>query len=160
MSSRHNDAALEQQQKLLSEELGRELTPRQKFYIAFADACGPRPAKPVILCIDDNEAQLQLRRQILENDGFLVLNATDAGEAIQILRETPVSLILSDHMLRGTTGIQLAADLKKVKSDVPVVLYSGRTPESLQNVDCFIAKSEPVPTFLAIIRDLVNRYWT
>jgi len=159
MSSPHDHTSVEQQEKLLSKELGRELTPREKFYVALADACGPRRAKPLILCIDDNKAQLQLRRQILENDGFLVLNATNATEAIHILRETPVSLILSDHMLRGTTGTQLAAELKKVKADVPVVLYSGRTPESLQNVDCFIAKSEPVSTFLAIIRDLVNRYW-
>jgi CheY-like chemotaxis protein len=160
MSSLHDHTALGKQEELLSKQLGRELTPREKFYLALADACGARRAKPVILCIDDDKAQLQLRSRILENDGFLVLSATNGTEAIHILRETPVSLIISDHMLRGTTGTQLAAELKKVKSDVPVVLYSGRTPESLQNVDCFIAKSEPVPTFLAIIRDLVNRYWT
>lgn len=117
-------------------------------------------AQPLILCIDDDEAQLELRKQILENDGFLVLGATNGRQAIRILRETPVSLVLSDHMLRGTTGTQLAAKLKKVKSHVPVVLYSGRSPESLENVDCFIAKSEPVPTFLAMIRSLVDRYWT
>ena len=160
MSSLHDQTALGKQEELLSKQLGRELTPREKFYLALADACGARRAKPVILCIDDDKAQLQLRSRILENDGFLVLSATNGTEAIHILRETPVSLIISDHMLRGTTGTQLAAELKKVKSDVPVVLYSGRAPESLQNVDCFIAKSEPVPTFLAIIRDLVNRYWT
>ena len=160
MSSLHDQTALGKQEELLSKQLGRELTPREKFYLALADACGARRAKPVILCIDDDKAQLQLRSRILENDGFLVLSATNGTEAIHILRETPVSLIISDHMLRGTTGTQLAAELKKVKSDVPVVLFSGRTPESLQNVDCFIAKSEPVPTFLAIIRDLVNRYWT
>jgi hypothetical protein len=34
------------------------------------------------------------------------------------------------------------------KRDVPIVLYSGRVPESLQNLDCFIKKSEPVPKFL------------
>jgi CheY-like chemotaxis protein len=155
MSSPHDHTALEKQEKLLSTELGRELTTREKFSLDLADACGPRRAKPLILCIDDHKAQLQLRSQILENDAFLVLNATNVTEAIHILRETPVSLILSDHMLRGTTGTQTAAELKKVKSDVPIVLYSGRTPESLQNADCFIAKSEPVPTFLAIIRDLV-----
>ena len=116
-------------------------------------------ARALILCIDDDEAQLELRRQILENDGFLVLGATNARKALRILRETPVSLVVSDHMLRGTTGTKLAARMKKVKPDVPVVLYSGTSPKSLQNVDCFIAKSEPVPRFVAMIRDLVDRYW-
>ena len=115
--------------------------------------------RPLILCIDDDKAQLELRKQILKNDGFLVLGATNAHKALQILRETPVSLVVSDHMLSGTTGTKLAAKMKKVKPDVPVVLYSGRSPESLQNVDCFIAKSEPVPRFVAMIWDLVDRYW-
>ena len=159
MSLRSDETSLDRQEKLLRKELGRELTPREKFYVALAAACDSRPAKPLILCIDDDEVQLQLRKQILESDGFCVLNASNAAEASQKLREAPVSLVLSDHMLSGTTGTELAADLKKVKSDVPVVLYSGRTPESLQNVDCFIAKSEPVPRFLAMIRDLVDRYW-
>jgi len=153
------ETSLERREKLLRKKLGRELTPREKFYIALAEACSPLRGKPLILSIDDNEVQLQLRKQILEDDGFLVLNASNAAEAIEMLRENPVSLVLSDHMLGGTTGTKLAADLKKVKPDVPVVLYSGRSPESLQNVDCFIAKSEPVPQFLAMIRDLVNRYW-
>ena len=49
--------------------------------------------------------------------------------------------------------------IKKIKPDVPIVLYSGRSPDSLENVDCFINKGESVPQFLAIVRDLVNRYW-
>ena len=159
MPQRPEETSLERQENRLRKKLGRELTPRETFYVAFAEACNPQHGKSLILCIDDDEVQLQLRKQILENDGFLVLNATTAEEAIHMLRETPVSLVLSDHMLSGSTGTQLAADLKKVKPDVPVVLYSGRSPESLQNVDCFIAKSEPVPQFLVMIRDLVNRYW-
>jgi CheY-like chemotaxis protein len=179
----HDETPLEEQERLLAEEFGRALTPREKFYLALAGACAPpeqqrvrsrgsklkvrqtvaaappaRSGKPLILCIDDDEIQLQLRKQILENDGFLVLNAANASEAIETLRETPVSLVLSDHMLRGTTGTQLAGELKKIKPEVPVVLYSGNSPESLENVDCFIAKSEPVPRFLTMIHDLVNRY--
>jgi CheY-like chemotaxis protein len=124
-----------------------------------AEACMPtQRGRPLILCVDDDEAQLQVRKQILENDGFSVLNASTAAEAIQILRQTPVCLVLSDHMLRGTSGMQLAEKMKKVKPDVPVVLYSGRLPETLRHVDCFINKSEPVPRFLTIIRDLVHRY--
>ena len=159
MSPVSDHDSFEEREKLLSEELGREVTPREKFYVALAESCAPRRGKPLVLCIEDNEAQLQLRKQILENDGFLVVSASNAIQAIEIVRETPVSLVLSDHMLRGASGAQLAGEIKKVKPDVPVVLYSGTIPGSMQNVDCFINKAEPVPTFLAIIRDLVNRYW-
>jgi CheY-like chemotaxis protein len=114
--------------------------------------------KPLILSIDDNEGQLRVRKAILEQDGFLVLNAATPEQAVNFLREEPVCLILSDHMLSGTTGTQLAALLKRLKPSVPVVLYSGAPPPTLQNVDCFINKSEPVPRFLAVIRDLVKRF--
>jgi CheY-like chemotaxis protein len=186
------DNPLEQQEKLLRDQLGRELTSREKFYLALADACAPlehpeqlatskrersvntnntnteecvrtpppKRGKPLILCIDDDKTQLALRREILESQGFLVLNATNSQDAVRMLRETPVSLVLSDHMLRGTTGTRLAAKLKRVKPDVPVVLYSGSSPKSLLNVDCFINKTEPVSRFLALVCNLVDRYWT
>ena len=121
-------------------------------------AASGQSSKPSILSIDDNETQLRLRKAILEENGFSVLNATTSEEAVNVLREAPVCLILSDHMLSGTTGAQLAIELKRIKPKVPVVLYSGAPPATMQNVDCFINKAEPVPEFLAIIRDLVVRF--
>ena len=146
----------EEREKLLAEELGRELTPREKFYIALADACAPRRA--VVLCIEDNKAQREMRKEILETGGFLVVCASTRAEAIEIVRETPVSLVLSDHML-SATGIELAAEIKRIEPDVPVVLYSGRPPVSMENIDCFINTGESVPIFLSMMRDVVNRYW-
>ena len=187
MSLLYAENSLDEHEKVLREQLGRELTSREKFYLALADSCAPleqaekstisegdrsfstskgvrtiplKSGKPLILCIDDDETQLALRREILESHGFLVLNASNTRDAVRILRETPVSLVLSDHMLRGTTGTRLAAKLKRLKPDVPVVLYSGSSPKSLLNVDCFINKTEPVSRFLALICDLVDRYWT
>jgi len=114
--------------------------------------------KPLILSIDDDEVQLQLRRSILEGNGFSVVNADTGEEALNLLRENPgVSLVLSDHMLGGTTGTQLASELKQIKPNVPVVLYSGAPPPTMLNVDCFINKTEPIPEFLAIIGDLILR---
>jgi DNA-binding NtrC family response regulator len=74
------------------------------------------------------------------------------------MREAPICLVLSDHMLSGTTGAALAKEIKQVKQEVPVILHSGTVPDSMQNVDGFISKSEPVPTFLAMINDFVKRY--
>ncbi len=114
---------------------------------------------PIILCVEDNEMYLRLRKAVLEKEGFAVLSATTGEQAIEMLREAPVSLVLSDHMLRGTTGIELAREMKAMKPDVPIVLYSGTVPKTLGAVDCYINKTEPISTFTYIIRDLVNRRW-
>jgi CheY-like chemotaxis protein len=114
--------------------------------------------KPLILCIDDSDTRLWLRAQVLEKNGFSVLNATTACGALDLLRHNSVCLILSDHMLSGTTGAKLAGEMKRVKPHVPVVLYSGSPPDTLANVDCFIQKNQSVAGFVVIIRDLVNRY--
>jgi DNA-binding NtrC family response regulator len=114
--------------------------------------------KPVILCVDDSESQLWLRAKSLEKSGFSILTASTATRALRWMRRGAVSLVLSDHMLVGTTGTELAAKLKELRPNVPFVLYSGAPPPSMRNVDCFIHKGEPVEKFLTIIRDLVNRY--
>jgi DNA-binding NtrC family response regulator len=111
-----------------------------------------------ILCVDDSESQLWLRTRVLEKEGFSVLSATTAEKALHLLRNNPVSVIVSDHMLSGTTGTELAAQCKKMKPNVPVVLYSGAPPALMGDVDCFILKGEPISEFLAIIRDLAKRF--
>lgn len=114
--------------------------------------------KPLILCVEDNLTYLHLRKAVLEKDGYAVLSATTTDEAMEMFRRTPVCLVLSDHMLRGSTGTQLAEEMKKIKPDVPIALYSGNPPQSLRNVDCFINKGESVATFLSLIREIVKRY--
>lgn len=46
-------------------------------------------------------------KAVLEQAGYAVLSATDEAEALEVLREAPVCLVLPDHMLRGTTGTDL-----------------------------------------------------
>ena len=114
-------------------------------------------SRPTILCVEDNKAYLGLRKAVLEKEGYLVLAASTGSEALSILRRQPVCLVLSDHMLRGTTGVALATRMKKMKPRIPVVLYSGRAPEAMGEVDCFISKNESVASFLSIISSLVKR---
>jgi len=115
-------------------------------------------SQPTILCVEDNKAYLRLRRAVLEREGYLVVTASTGSEALSILRREPVCLVLSDHMLRGTTGVALAARMKKMKPHIPVVLYSGQVPEAMGSVDCFISKDETVASFLSIISSLIHRY--
>jgi len=114
--------------------------------------------KASILCIEDNEMYLGLHEAVHEEKGYTVLTATNETEALQVLSEAPVCLVLSDHMLRGTTGTELARRMKEIKRDVPIIVYSGTVSESLRYVDGFIHQNKPVSDFLSLIHDFVKRY--
>ncbi|MCU1269201.1 MAG: hypothetical protein JWN74_495 [Acidobacteriaceae bacterium] len=81
-----------------------------------------------------------------------------AKDALRTVRDAPVCLVISDHMLHGTTGTALAGELKLIKPEVPVILYSGQQPDTLENVDVFINKNVSTQDFLALVRDVVKRY--
>lgn len=103
-------------------------------------------AKPLILCVDDDFTQLKLRQAILEEDGFNVLRATNVADAIATFREAPVCCTIADHFLQGESGTDLAKELKSIKHDVPIILYSGTMPTNLQNIDVYVNKANQRPT--------------
>jgi len=65
-----------------------------------------------ILIVDDNPANLKLARVVLAAEGHLVRTATDALEALEVLREFMPRLILMDIQLPGMDGLELARLLK------------------------------------------------
>ena len=128
------------------------------YNVTVARPARSQSSRATILCVEDNAVYLQLRKALLEKEGYLVLTATTGSRAVAVMQRVPVSLVLSDHMLRGTTGVALAQQLKAIKPHVPFVLYSGTVPEVMGNVDCFISKDETVPNFLSIIKSLIQRH--
>jgi DNA-binding NtrC family response regulator len=117
-----------------------------------------RVRKPIILCIEDNRGCLHLRRAVLKKNGYSVLGATTSAQALKMLLGSPVSLVISDHMLGETVDTDLAKEMKRLKPLVPILLYAGATPDHLGDADCFLSKTEPVETFLTMVASLVHRY--
>jgi CheY-like chemotaxis protein len=115
-------------------------------------------ARPLILCIEDDQLYLTLRKKVLEQNGFDVIGVTTTDDALKTLREAPVCATISDHMLQGTTGSELAKEMKKIRPDVPIILFSGTVPPTMSAVDVFVNKGEPTAEFLRIVRDVVQRY--
>lgn len=114
----------------------------------------------MILCIEDSPTYLVLRKKVLEREGYQVVGVTTSDEALKALREYPVCAIIADHMLEGTTGAELAREMKKIKPNVPIILFSGRVPQNLNAVDVYVNKGEPTAKFLGIVRAVVQRYRT
>ena len=101
---------------------------------------------------------LTLRKAVLEQNGYNVIGVTTAVEALKVLRKAPVCATVADHMLHGTTGTQLAKAMKKIKADVPIILFSGTVPKKLNGVDVYVNKGEPTAEFLRILGEVVQRY--
>lgn len=117
------------------------------------------PIRPLILCLENNEFFLRLRKAVLEQDGYSVIGVSTARDALATLRDAPVSMVLADHMLRGTTGAALASQLKGIKPHVPLVLYSSKQSDKLENADAFINKDVSTHDFLVLVRGIVKRYF-
>lgn len=65
-----------------------------------------------ILIVDDNPINLKLAASVLEYEGYKILEATDAIQALDAIRRTPPDLILMDIALPGMDGLNLTKQLK------------------------------------------------
>jgi CheY-like chemotaxis protein len=65
-----------------------------------------------ILIVDDNTQNLKLARVVLANEGFDVHTASNAEDALQLLRTVTPRLILMDIQLPGMDGLELTRQLK------------------------------------------------
>jgi DNA-binding NtrC family response regulator len=83
------------------------------------------------------------------------LTAIDRNE---IFSSYVVDMVVSDHFLHGGTGVELAAAMKKLKPDVPIVIISGLVdaPEGMEHADLFICKGNSPTEFLQKISELFN----
>ena len=86
-----------------------------------------------------------------------MVTALSAEEALQILTDEHIDIVISDHLLRGTTGTQVAASMKRIRPDIPILILSGLTepPEGMEFADCFLSKLEPPPVLLATVAEML-----
>jgi CheY-like chemotaxis protein len=112
-----------------------------------------------ILCLDDEVVGLAVRAAVLRYAGYNVFTASVAEEALQILADEHIDLVISDHMLQGTTGTQVAVSMKRIRPDIPILILSGFTeaPEGMEFADFFLSKLEPPPVLLATVDNLLTQ---
>ncbi len=69
-----------------------------------------------------------------------------------------VDAVVSDHFLDGSTGTELAAAMKQLKPEVPIVIMSGalEPPDGIEHADLFICKADSPPEVLRKLSELLN----
>jgi CheY-like chemotaxis protein len=113
----------------------------------------------VILCVDDDAAALALRCAVLSSAGYEVLPAADGAVALELFRRIQVDLVITDYCLPGLTGMQVAAEMKRLKPAIPIVLFSGlvEAPLGSNHADLVITKGMPVVEFLREVGRLKSK---
>jgi DNA-binding response OmpR family regulator len=117
-----------------------------------------------LLLIDDNPVQLRIRETVLRDAGFDVTIATTAASALALLKsETEagsVSGIITDHVMPGASGADFVRELRKVNSDVPVIVVSGmaEAEEEYEGLNVtFRQKPCPPPELIALAKDVLKK---
>jgi len=88
-----------------------------------------QPSGYTVLLVDDNPDYLQATRLLLEREGHNVLTATNGAEALGILPQQTIDLLLLDYFMPGMTGEQVVAELRKFDPLVQVILQTGYASE-------------------------------
>jgi CheY-like chemotaxis protein len=83
-----------------------------------------RSAK-TILFVDDEPSILLMRRLVFEALGYSVLTATCGEDALEVFAMYPVDAVVLDYLMPGMDGEQTARCMRKVRSDIPIILSSG-----------------------------------
>jgi PAS domain S-box-containing protein len=100
---------------------------------AEALSAAANPNDPVVLLVEDESAVRALAAGILRRQGYRVVEARDAAEAEALAaRERRVDLLLTDVVMPGRNGHQLAQDLRTQRPRLRVVYMSGYTDESVR----------------------------
>ncbi len=99
-------------------------------------------AKKTILCVDDHEQSLSIRKLILETRGYRVIDCTSGEQALEAFRAGSVDLVLTDLVMPGMSGNDLVGHIKRISPATPVILFSGQVKMYDQNTlaDIFLPK--------------------
>jgi CheY-like chemotaxis protein len=86
-----------------------------------------------ILLVEDDEHVRELARRVLENHGYTLLEAQDGHEALHLASgySGPIHLLLTDVVMPGMSGEDLARELTHERTDLKILFMSGYTEEMI-----------------------------
>jgi len=116
-------------------------------------------ANPLILCIDDEALGLQIRKAVLEREGYRVLTALDGTSGLNLFLDEPVEGVILDYFMPGMDGGQVAVAMRKQRPEVPILLlsaYVNLPTEVVQMVDFTVLKGEGPAELLTKVRRMLS----
>src|SRR5579871_6883703 len=129
-----------------------------RFFPPGAWRCGPASSlklcyrtdmkvKRTILCVDDNEQLLSIRKVMLETRGYRVITCNTGAQALEIFEKGGVDLVLTDLVMPDLDGIALIDRIKTISPGTPAILFSGKVKiyDRDTRADIFLPKGMYAP---------------
>lgn len=118
--------------------------------------------RPRILCVDDRQDSLLVRRLLLEQFGCEVVVAVDVSGCLSAAARDDVDLVVIDyHLADGAKGDDLAKDIRVSNPTLPLIMLTGdpMIPQAARaSVDAVLIKGASNPSdLLATIQKLLPK---
>jgi two-component system cell cycle sensor histidine kinase/response regulator CckA len=95
-------------------------------------AVRPHSGAETVLLVEDAEGLRELTKRLLERQGYAVLVAANADEAVRLFEQNPsIALLLTDVVMPGVSGPELTRRLAEQRPELRVVYMSGYTEEAI-----------------------------
>jgi DNA-binding response OmpR family regulator len=105
-----------------------------------------RPINNVkVLCVENHKEHLDALTYMLEAAGYEVVSACTGSQGLLMLMKHPIQGVLLEYDLPDATGGAIRAEMKRIKPEVPVLLFAGvgsQTPFLLRFFDSYLRNSE------------------
>jgi PAS domain S-box-containing protein len=97
--------------------------------VAFAEA--PRGTETILLAEDEQDVR-EVAREFLESGGYTVIEAVNGAEALRLAaeHEASIDLLVTDMVMPGMTGRELAGRLQQLRSGIAAVYMSGYSEQT------------------------------
>ena len=109
------------------------------------------PTRMTVLCVEDEDQQLKLRKLLFESEGFNVLTAQTGRQALELFQAHAVDAVVLDYWMAGMNGMAVATELKRLRPTIPIIVLSGWTSlpgETIGLVDAWFQKAQIQPADL------------
>ncbi|HEX6199868.1 MAG TPA: response regulator, partial [Thermoanaerobaculia bacterium] len=123
------------------------------------------PVSGTVLVVEDDALFRGLMAEVLEAEGYRVLTASEPAEARGLCsgRLEAVDLLVSDLVMPGGNGVELASELRGRYPDLRVILMSGYSGDELASRDLdevqaegFLEKPFDVSSLLRMVRSVLS----
>ena len=109
-----------------------------------------------LLCIDDYETALAGWCLYLQSEGYRVTGASSPQEGLHIFATQQVDAVILDYSMPELTGDTVAESMKKMKPDVPIIMFTGLDigREAMNKIDAVVKKGCEPKVLLELIDKL------
>jgi two-component system cell cycle sensor histidine kinase/response regulator CckA len=122
-------------------------------------------SRETILVVEDELEVCNVIVEVARNDGYAVLAALNGSEALAVASQHrgPIHLLLTDLIMPGMSGRELAALLKVTRPDMIVLFMSGHTDTEIQRHDALepgavlLRKPFALDEFARVVREALDQ---